>query len=105
MGFIQDSDRPSIKMALDTMRSEVTLSYFTQEIECDFCRETHELLEELCSIEDKIKLRIYDFKGNPEEVFYAINGLRYVIGAFETALSSPTIRRPVLTEVLPGAWT
>ena len=68
MGFIQDSDKPVIKKTLGGMRAEVTLSCFTQEIECDFCRETHELLEELCSIEDKIKLRIYDFKGNPAEV-------------------------------------
>ena len=68
MGFIQDSDKPVIKKTLDAMRSDVTLSYFTQEIECDFCRETHELLEELCAIEDRIKLRVLDFKGNPAEV-------------------------------------
>ncbi len=68
MPFIQDSDKPSIKKALDAMRSEVTLSYFTQEIECDFCRETRELLEELCAIENKIKLRRFDFKDNQEEV-------------------------------------
>jgi glutaredoxin-like protein len=68
MGFIQDSDKPAIKKALDAMRAEVTLSCFTQEIECDFCRETRELLEELCAIEDRIKLRIFDFKGNPAEV-------------------------------------
>jgi glutaredoxin-like protein len=68
MSFIQDSDKPAVKKALDAMRSEVTLSYFTQKIECDFCRETRELLEELCAIEDKVKLRVLDFKGNPEEV-------------------------------------
>ncbi len=68
MGFIQDSDKPAIKKALEAMPSEVTLSYFTQDIECDFCRETRELLEELCSIEDKIKLRVFDFKENTAEV-------------------------------------
>jgi alkyl hydroperoxide reductase subunit AhpF len=30
--------------------------------------ETRELLEELCAIEERIKLQIFDFKGNPEEV-------------------------------------
>ncbi len=68
MGFIQDSDKAVIKEALNEMRSEVTLRYFTQEMECDFCRETHQLLEELCSIGDKVKLQVFDFKGNPEEV-------------------------------------
>ncbi len=46
-----------------------------------------------------------DLKGNPEDIFHAINGLRYVIGAFETSLPSPSIRRPVQTGILPGAWT
>ena len=51
------------------------------------------------------EIKTEDLKGNPEDVFFAINGLRYVIGAFETSLSSPSIRRPVPTEILPGAWT
>jgi glutaredoxin-like protein len=68
MKFIRDSDKPAVKNALDSMRSEVTLSYFTQEIECEFCRETRELLEEVCTIENKIKLRVFDFKKNAEEV-------------------------------------
>ncbi len=46
-----------------------------------------------------------DLKGNPEDIFYAINGLRYVIGAFETSLASSPIRRSVSTGILPGAWT
>src|SRR5512136_210394 len=74
MAFIQESDRPSIKKRLSGMNSEVTLSYFTQEIECDYCRETRELLEELCAIEEKIKLRVFDFKDNQAEVQkYKIN--------------------------------
>ena len=68
MPFIQDSDKPAIKKTLSAMRSEVTLSYFTQEIECDYCKETRELLEELCAIEQKIRLRVFDFKSDPEEV-------------------------------------
>jgi glutaredoxin-like protein len=68
MPMIGDSDKPAIKKALSEMSSEVILNYFTQEIECDFCRETHELLEELSAIEGKIKMQVYDFKGNPEEV-------------------------------------
>lgn len=67
MAFIQDSDKPSIKKALEAMRSEVTLTYFTQEMECEFCRETHELLEELSSLDDRIRLRIFDFKENAAE--------------------------------------
>ncbi len=67
MGFIRDSDKPAVKKVLEAMGSEVTLTYFTQEIECDYCRETRELLKELCSIEERLKLRIFDFKENREE--------------------------------------
>jgi len=68
MEFIQDRDKPAIKEKLSAMRSEVTLRYFTQEIECDFCRETRQLLEELSVLDDKIKLEVFDFKNNPAEV-------------------------------------
>jgi glutaredoxin-like protein len=68
MEFLKDSDRQAIKEKLRAMHSNITLSYFTQEIECDFCRETHTLLEELSSIEDKLKLQVFDFKKNQAEV-------------------------------------
>jgi glutaredoxin-like protein len=68
MAYIQETNKPAIKETLAAMPSEVTLSYFTREVECDYCQETRVLLEELCSIEEKIKLRIFDFKDNPSEV-------------------------------------
>ncbi len=68
MELIQDRDKPVIKEKLAAMRSEVTLRYFTQEIECDYCRETRQLLEELSALDDKIKLEVFDFKNNTAEV-------------------------------------
>ena len=67
MGLLKEKDRPAVKQMLEGMPSEVTLTYFTQELECDFCGETHELLEELCSIQEKIKLRVLDFNKDREE--------------------------------------
>ena len=67
MGFIKESDKPVIKEMLSEMRSEVTLRYFTQEIECEFCRETHELLQELSALDDKIKLEVFDLTKNADE--------------------------------------
>lgn len=68
MSFIKDADIPAVKERLKGMRSDVTLSYFTQDVECDFCRETRELLEELSSIEEKIRIEVYDFKTDQEQV-------------------------------------
>ncbi len=67
MAFIQESDKAVIKERLSEMRAPVTLRYFTQEIECEFCRETHELLQELAALDDKIKLEVFDFTKNADE--------------------------------------
>jgi glutaredoxin-like protein len=67
MAFIQESDKSVIKERLAEMRSEVTLRYFTQEIECEFCRETHQLLQELSALDERIKLEVFDFTGNADE--------------------------------------
>jgi glutaredoxin-like protein len=38
----------------------VELIYFTNEVDCETCAETHQLLEEISSLSDKIRLRNYD---------------------------------------------
>lgn len=38
----------------------VTLAVFTQELECDYCREARELAQDLASLTDKIKVEVYD---------------------------------------------
>ena len=45
----------------------VTLTVFTQEMECDHCREARELAQELASISDKIKVEIFDLLNNKEK--------------------------------------
>lgn len=43
------------------LKDKVKLLVFTQEFECEFCKETRELIEETASISDKIEAEIYDF--------------------------------------------
>jgi len=40
----------------------VTIINFTQEIECQYCRETRLLLEEVAALSDKIELKVYNFQ-------------------------------------------
>ncbi len=63
----------------EELEDEVTLLFFTQEPrrlmvpdhlkgqECLFCKETRQLLTEVSSISDKIKLEIYDFEGDKDK--------------------------------------
>jgi glutaredoxin-like protein len=49
-------------------KKDITLKYFTQEIECRFCRDTRQLLEEVSGASKRIKLEIYDFVADKGEV-------------------------------------
>ena len=62
MPMIQEKDREQIKKIFSgKMKNPVTIINFTQEFECDYCRETRELMEELVSLSDKITVTSYDF--------------------------------------------
>lgn len=43
------------------LKDEVRLIFFTQDIECKFCEETREIVQELASLSKKIKVDVYDF--------------------------------------------
>jgi glutaredoxin-like protein len=57
-----------LKDSFKLMKKKVTLKYFTQESECQFCKETRELLQELADISDKLKLQVFDFVKDKSEV-------------------------------------
>jgi len=61
MIFIKDDLIPQIKNEFAKLTGPVKLVFFTQEMECQFCRETRTLLEELKSLTDKFTLEVYDF--------------------------------------------
>ena len=68
MPMIQQKDREQImKMFSGRMKNPVTLINFTQEFECDYCRETRELAEELATLSDKITVKSYDFVRNEDK--------------------------------------
>lgn len=62
MPLIQEKDKEQIrKIFSDKMKNPVTVINFTQEFECDYCRQTRQLTEELASLSDKITTKSYDF--------------------------------------------
>lgn len=61
MGFLQDKDKEHIRSMFKDLTGEVKLILFTQEIECQYCRETRQILEEVSELSDKIKLEVYNF--------------------------------------------
>jgi glutaredoxin-like protein len=61
MGLISDKDREIIRKKFSQMTHDVRLILFTQETECQFCRETRQIAEEISPLSEKIKLETYDF--------------------------------------------
>ncbi len=68
MPVIEDKVKKQLSGVLGKLTEEVKLIFFTQEIECQFCQQTRQLLEEVSSLSDKIKLNIYNFILDKDEV-------------------------------------
>ena len=67
MGLIQESHKKVIRKKLNDLKEQVSIVYFTQEMECAFCRETREMLEEVTALSDKLRLQVYDFQRDKGE--------------------------------------
>ncbi len=64
---IPDSLKEHLKKHLAELTEDVELIVFTQENECQFCKETRELALELGALSPKVKTKVYDFVKNGDE--------------------------------------
>ena len=67
MSLIQDKDRQVISEQLKDLTNPVNLVNFTQELECQYCRETSELMRELSGLSDKINSHVYNLITDKEQ--------------------------------------
>ena len=68
MTILSDKQRSSLKSELSQkLVNPVTLTVFTQEFECNYCRETRELTAELASLNDKIRVQVFDLLKDKEQ--------------------------------------
>jgi glutaredoxin-like protein len=67
MSMIGEKDRETVKDRLARLMKPVKAVVFTQEMECQFCSETRELMQELAGLTDKLKVEVRDFVGDAAE--------------------------------------
>jgi len=68
MGLLPESHMKHLKADLSQkLVNPVTLVVFTQEYECDYCREARELAQQLASLTDKIRVEVYDLLKDKEK--------------------------------------
>ncbi|HDP98615.1 MAG TPA: glutaredoxin [bacterium] len=68
MAHIKEADRKYLSKEFEKMIKPVKLVFFTQQFECQYCQMTHELLDELVTLSDKITVEIYDFVKDKDKV-------------------------------------
>ena len=68
MSLIPDDKKELLKTEFNTkLEDPVRIVMFTQEIECRFCSDTRQLVQELATLNDKIKVEVYDFVANADK--------------------------------------
>src|SRR4030042_3490938 len=51
----------------EKLANQVKIVMFTQEIECQYCSEIRQLIKEVSSLSDKIRVEVYDFVADAEK--------------------------------------
>ena len=68
MPILEEKDRRKVSEMLSKgMKENVKLVVFTQEFECDFCKETRSIAEELSELNSKISVETYDLMKDSEK--------------------------------------
>ncbi|MCZ7357660.1 MAG: thioredoxin family protein [Candidatus Methanoperedens sp.] len=65
--ILNPAQKELIKKQLDKLTGDVELIVFTQELECQFCKEARDIVLELGTLSPRIKTKVYDFVLNGDE--------------------------------------
>jgi glutaredoxin-like protein len=68
MSLIPDDKKELVRNELkEKMENAVKIVMFTQELECKFCSDTRQLIQEFAALNDKITVEVYDFVANADK--------------------------------------
>jgi glutaredoxin-like protein len=69
MSLIKEPQQKQLKELFNKLEGNVKLVFFTQEMECPFCSQARELMQDITSLSDgKITLEVYDFVADEDKV-------------------------------------
>ncbi len=66
MSLINGQVQAQVKQEFAQLVNSVKLVLFTQAVECQYCKETRELGEELAALSDKLSIEVYDLVADNE---------------------------------------
>jgi glutaredoxin-like protein len=68
MSLLKEDQQKKLKEKFKELSGNVKLVVFTQEMECRYCEETRQLMEDLAGLSDKISVEVYDFVSDTDKV-------------------------------------
>lgn len=66
MGLLSEKDQEHLTKEFAGLQKPVKLIVFTQEFECQYCRETRQIAEEVAALSANIAVELYDFIADQE---------------------------------------
>lgn len=67
MPLLNEQIRKDVGEMLADLKEPVKLTVFTQSFECEYCKETRELAEEVASLSDKLSVEVHEFEKDVTE--------------------------------------
>ena len=64
--FLDDNITSQIKEVFINLTNPVEILVFTSQKDCDYCEDTRTLLEEVCSLSDKLSIKSVDVDNQPD---------------------------------------
>ncbi len=68
MSLLKEDQQKKLKQKFKELDGNVKLVVFTQEMECRYCEETRQLMEDLAGLSDKMDVEVYDFVSDTDKV-------------------------------------
>jgi glutaredoxin-like protein len=66
--MLEENEKRLVAELFKNLKEPVKLVNFTQELECQFCRQNRQLLKEVSELSDKVLLEVYNFQLDKEKV-------------------------------------
>ena len=66
--MLEEKEKRLVTDVFKNLRNPVKLVNFTQELECQFCRETRRVMKEVSDLSDQVSLEVYNFQLDKEKV-------------------------------------
>ena len=66
--MLEEKEKRLVTDVFKNLRNPVKLVNFTQELQCQFCRETRRVMKEVSDLSDQVSLEVYNFQLDKEKV-------------------------------------